>query len=426
MNIFVGFVLISLSICNVQNPDGSVSGDRSALMALYEATSGAGWYNNGGWGDGNPDNSWHGVEVNADGRVVRLDLQDNGLSGQLPASIGDLTALEYLNVKQNALQGTIPSSVGNLSQLRYLLLSGVAEEPPTNPQYNIHQGKSDNSGNTFTGTIPVEIGNLSQLEYIELSGSEVSGTIPDEIGNATNLKFIAFSWNKNLTGGIPSTIGNLQNLIWFYARSSNLDGTLPAELGSVTSLRTFHVGVNDEWGGEGLHGELPDLSRLTMLRNLTLDHNNFSGPWPDYWNNGSFDNFISLRASWNNFSIDQLHGFENLTSLMAFSLTGNTISGTLPQSITALRNAKIIGLGWTGISGELPQSGWEFHQLRLVYLNNNNLTGHIPGSFFEAADNPYLKWLYLQNNEFTSIDREAMNNVSSPKLQTIDVSGNNF
>ncbi len=163
-----------------------------------------------------------------------------------------------------------------------------------------------------------------------------------------------------------------------------------------------------------------------MLRNLNLDENNFSGPWPDYWNNGSFDNFISLRASWNNFSIDQLHGFENLTSLVAFSLTGNTISGTLPQSITALRNAKIIGLGWTGISGELPQSGWEFHQLRLVYLNNNNLTGHIPGAFFEAADNPYLKWLYLQNNEFTSIDREAMNNVSSPSLQTIDVSGNNF
>ncbi|MDX1639052.1 MAG: hypothetical protein R3281_13850, partial [Balneolaceae bacterium] len=55
---------------------GSVEGDRQALVDLYEATGGSSWDNNSGWLQGNPSDSWYGVEVDADGRVVRLDLAD--------------------------------------------------------------------------------------------------------------------------------------------------------------------------------------------------------------------------------------------------------------------------------------------------------------------------------------------------------------
>jgi Leucine-rich repeat (LRR) protein len=163
-----------------------------------------------------------------------------------------------------------------------------------------------------------------------------------------------------------------------------------------------------------------------MLRNFNVDENNLSGPWPNYWNDGTFDNFISLRASWNNFHSDQLHGFENLTSLRVFVLTGSDITGTLPPSVNQLSNAIILSLAYTDIGGELPQSGWDFHQLRQIRFHDTKLTGHIPGDFFDAADNSDLRWLYLQNNNFTSVDREALHNVSSPILETINVSGNNF
>ncbi len=138
----------------------NVAGDRQALMDLYEATGGDGWHNNSGWGDGPPSNGWYGVEVNGDGRVIRLDLSDNGLSGRLPASVGNLTEVKYLNVKQNALEGDIPSTIGNLEKVVYLLLSGVPGDPPSNPQHNIHEGKSDQGGNSFTGVIPPAIGKL--------------------------------------------------------------------------------------------------------------------------------------------------------------------------------------------------------------------------------------------------------------------------
>ncbi|PAU92302.1 Two component regulator three Y domain protein, partial [Aliifodinibius salipaludis] len=99
---------------------GSVSGDRQALMDLYSATGGDSWANNSGWGSGDPSGSWHGVEVDANGRVVRLDLWKNGLQGQLPSTIGNLTKLTYLNVKGNKLTGRIPSEIGGMRSLEWL------------------------------------------------------------------------------------------------------------------------------------------------------------------------------------------------------------------------------------------------------------------------------------------------------------------
>ncbi|PAU92838.1 hypothetical protein CK503_14210, partial [Aliifodinibius salipaludis] len=102
------------------NVTNSVEGDRHALMDLYNATGGDSWANNSGWGSGDPSGSWHGVEVDANGRVVRLDLWKNGLQGQLPSTIGNLTKLTYLNVKGNKLTGRIPSEIGGMRSLEWL------------------------------------------------------------------------------------------------------------------------------------------------------------------------------------------------------------------------------------------------------------------------------------------------------------------
>jgi hypothetical protein len=51
---------------------------------------------------------WYGVETDSQGRVVRLNLADNNLRGELPSSIGNLSRLQYINIKQNRLTGRIP------------------------------------------------------------------------------------------------------------------------------------------------------------------------------------------------------------------------------------------------------------------------------------------------------------------------------
>ena len=47
--------------------------ERSALVALYNSTEGDNWVNNTRWLSDAPIDEWHGVRVNAEGRVTILD-----------------------------------------------------------------------------------------------------------------------------------------------------------------------------------------------------------------------------------------------------------------------------------------------------------------------------------------------------------------
>ena len=435
--IFLIYMLVFTN-AEVIKPSGSVSGDRQALIDLYEATGGSSWHNSSGWGNGNPSDSWYGVEVNAEGRVVRLDLFKNNLTGRLPSSIGNLTDLQYLNVKNNYMGGDIPASIGDLVSLEWLVMAGnpelhgkVYKQPPEDlATGSYHPGKTEKATNDFTGPIPSTIGELKNLEIFELAGTSITH-LPDAIGNCTALRGLYLSWNTNLDQKIPSTIGNLKNLQQLQMLNDGLYGTIPPELGNLTNLISLNIGSESDRnsGGKGtnqLTGSLPDFSNLTKLQSILLDRNNLDGEWPHYWNNGNFRQLVTLRASWNNLT-GTLHGFENLPMLRSFSLTGNQLSGSISSLNSIDDGVIIIGLGWNNFTGEMPQSGWpDFHQLRLVYLNDNSLTGHIPGSFFEAADNGDLRWLYLQNNNFTSMDPYSMLFFSSPILETVDISGNSL
>ena len=66
-----------------------------ALVALYDATNGPGWRESTGWLAGTTPCSWYGVTC-VDSAVTRLELDDNGLTGSIPAELGDLSSLSGL------------------------------------------------------------------------------------------------------------------------------------------------------------------------------------------------------------------------------------------------------------------------------------------------------------------------------------------
>ena len=49
-----------------------------------------------------------------------LDLNNSGLTGEIPPEIFDLTNLIYLNLGENQLTGSIPPEIGDLTNLTYL------------------------------------------------------------------------------------------------------------------------------------------------------------------------------------------------------------------------------------------------------------------------------------------------------------------
>ena len=131
-----------------------------ALSSLYYKTNGEQWLRNDNWlGEKGTECSWYGVEC-FDGKVLRVDLSANNLSGMLPDVIGDLTHLRWLDLSHNNLVYGIPQSVGNLT-----VLSDI-----------------DLSHNQLSGYIPSSIRYLEMLRQLDLSHNQLIGNIPGELG----------------------------------------------------------------------------------------------------------------------------------------------------------------------------------------------------------------------------------------------------
>ena len=62
--------------------------------------------------------------------TTSLYLQNQGLTGEIPFEIGNLTNLEYLYLNSNKLTGVIPSEICNLTNLWFLALSDNQLCPP--------------------------------------------------------------------------------------------------------------------------------------------------------------------------------------------------------------------------------------------------------------------------------------------------------
>src|SRR5260221_1490577 len=143
-----------------------VTQDSLALVDLYNSTTGKGWAFDVNWLTKDPVYKWWGIEVDATGtRVIKIDLHDNILSGSIPPSIGNLTALQALGLVNNNLSGAIPESIGNLKNLQILKI-----------------GK-----NQLTGPLPSSIGNLTNLLFLLINENKINGSIPASIGNMASL-----------------------------------------------------------------------------------------------------------------------------------------------------------------------------------------------------------------------------------------------
>ena len=142
------FLFAALNVSGVQlaNAQGSVDTDREALVALYDLTDGDNWESNTYWKSDRPLGDWWGVDTDSDGRVTRIDLVRNNLSGPIPIEIGNLNKLRDIDLHSNNLSDIIPTEIGNLTNLEKLNLGS----------------------NDLSGSIPTEIGNLTDL--VELNG----------------------------------------------------------------------------------------------------------------------------------------------------------------------------------------------------------------------------------------------------------------
>ena len=285
-------------------------GDRAILVALYNATDGPNWVNNDNWLTDAPLGDWYGVDMDASGRVVRIDLGgryvndewvSHRLSGQIPAELGKLDSLQGLSLHRNDLTGPVPPQLGNLANLERLSLHG----------------------NDLSGAIPARLGNLANLERLSLHGNDLSGAIPARLGNLANLKYLGLSANR-LTGPIPPELGNLANLQKLQLVANRLSGPIPRELGNLANLEELSLYYN------ALTGSIPsELGSLTKLGYLALSNNRLTGQIPPEL--GNLTDLYSLYLSGNALTGPVPAELGNLASLEWFHLDGNSdLAGAIP------------------------------------------------------------------------------------------------
>ncbi|GAA0140012.1 transmembrane signal receptor [Lithospermum erythrorhizon] len=124
--------------------------------------------------------TWFHVTCNNDNSVIRVDLGNAALSGQLVPQLGLLKNLQYLELYSNNITGPIPSDLGNLTNLVSL----------------------DLYLNSFSGPIPEALGKLSKLRFLRLNNNSLTGYIPMSLTNISALQVLDLSNNK-LQGVVP-------------------------------------------------------------------------------------------------------------------------------------------------------------------------------------------------------------------------------
>ena len=133
-----------------------LASDKLAIEALHDDANGASWTTSTDWKTSTLTNSWHGVTLTS-GRLTALALPNNGLSGRLPALMGDLSRLTSLNLSGNpGLTGGIPVEFTRLRNVTSIDLRGTRICSPNisgavNAWLN---GIRANGGTVYLGSCP--------------------------------------------------------------------------------------------------------------------------------------------------------------------------------------------------------------------------------------------------------------------------------
>lgn len=202
---------------------GSLTSDSLALVNIYNSCGGPNWTRNN-WDFNKPLSQWPGVKVEEtiEGmRVTSLELNNTGLTGNIPGDVFDLSYLKNLWLGENNLIGGIPSDISRLQEVEYLYL------------YK----------NNLTGNIPQSIGEMTSLLRLHLYDNMLDGPIPESFGNLTNLIALGML-NNNLTGTLPASVGSLPNLEELYLSGNRFTGVIPSTYGDNSYYFNWEVEVN--------------------------------------------------------------------------------------------------------------------------------------------------------------------------------------
>lgn len=419
--------------------------DRTILCYLYECLNGDGWNDNTKWCSDAPLEDWFGITVEGN-RVVEINVDSNGLTGELSSQLGNLDQLRVLNLFNNRIGGSFPTEIWNLTQLEKIDIyyNGIAGSIPANIGEFTSLIHLDIGNNLFGGPIPDDLFKLSQLEHLALNANYgfTSGW-PYKFVDLVNLKFVNIGdasfgdvdpnnlpfpsgieklvnieclnlSNNNFIGEFPDKVTDLTTLTDLQLFNNQLTGTIPEDIQYLSQLKYFSI-----WNNQ-LESPLPqELDQLTALEQLHLYDNNFTSEDCDLIQTLSskpvLNDFVhSPQKSGFDFSKDcdaiprTIAEADSLALVDFYYSTGgddwynkdNWLIGNANTwygvSVNGEKRIDRFDLRNNNLIGSIPSTIGELTELYLLFLHQNQLSGTIPD---EIGNLTKLRWFGLQENQ---------------------------
>ncbi|TVT96829.1 hypothetical protein EJB05_57904, partial [Eragrostis curvula] len=287
--------------------------------------------------------------------LTSLDISNNSLTEPLPPTFG-VPYLQVLSLFSNHISGLIPSSICKCTQLGALDLANNFFEG----ELPLCLGKTQMmtlqlSSNSFSGEFPQFLQSCTQVNFLDLSRNKFSGKLPVWIGDLVGLQFLRLSYNR-FSGKFPISITRLGCLQYLDLSGNGISGSLPRDMSNLTGMRQLYW-VSCEYDIlDSYHG----VSLSEIIKGQQL-----------YYRSGSSFNVIGIDLSLNNLSA-------TLDAMVNLNLSGNHLSGKIPNKIGAMQFLESLDLSRNTFSGEIPASLSNLTFLSYLDLSYNNLTGTIP------------------------------------------------
>ncbi|CAK7326923.1 unnamed protein product [Dovyalis caffra] len=375
----LGFLMFQGQVLQSQN----LTCNQNDLKALQDFTRGL-QSPIQGWGTTNSSFSdccnWLGITCNSSsslglvndsvnsGRVTKVELGRQRLTGILVESIGSLDQLRTLNLSHNFLKDSLPFSLFHLPKLEFLDLNSNDFTGSIPQSINLPSIKFlDISSNFLNGSLPTHIcQNSSTIQVIVLAVNYFSGILSPGLGNCTTLEHLCLGMN-DLTGGISEDIFQLQNLKLLGLQDNKLSGNLSTGIGKLLSLERLDISSNS------FSGTIPDVFHsLSKLKFLLGHSNDFVGSIPHSLANSPSLNLLNLRNNSFGGIIDL--NCSAMTSLSSLDLATNHFTGPVPSYLPSCKNLKNINLARNKFTGEIPESFKSFRGLSYLSFSNCSIT----------------------------------------------------
>ncbi|XP_015697293.2 receptor-like protein 51 [Oryza brachyantha] len=189
-------------------------------------------------------------------------------------------------------------------------------------------------------------------------------------------------------------LSHLENLTELTIADTPLATGSPSELAVVVSHMDHLTSLT--LSNANLSGFLPHHWHCPNLTHLDLSGNRITGAIPDTLTLLSAITHLNLSSNDLNGNIPTSIG--DLISLTTIDLSNNSISGGIPETISTLPELEVLNLGSNRLNGSIPQFLAEMRGLKELNLEGNDFDGMVPFTtkfvtrlrVFRAAGNPKL------------------------------------